>query len=314
MLSKAFGAGVMQLSHTGPMDLLAACQAFVSVADRGSFTRGAAWVGVSQSVASRRIAGLEGRLGGPVLDRSGRAPTLTPLGRHLLPTARRMVEAADELLLGADEARSSAVPLAVPEGCDVRDLAAVELAGRDAGTLLALVPAGPRARAELLSQGRVVAAVLACPAPEAVWRVPLGVGRAVAAPGRVHLDQLRPDRDRTAVLAPRLWVLPEDDVPHLLDPLVSAAAAAGMAAAQVAVATSTNSALAAVLASDDLVVVSRQEAARLELAWSPLAAPPLVRGHTLESLATPWVARRMRRTVGAAVAVALGADGGREGS
>lgn len=298
----------MQLRHTAGVDLLAACQAFVSVADRGSFTRGAAWVGVSQSVASRRIAALESRLGGTVLDRTGRAPTLTPLGRHLLPTARRLVDAADELVVGADEARSIAVPLAVPEGCDVRDLAAVELAGRDAGTCLALVPAGPRSREEMLSQGRVVAAVLACPAPEAVWRVTLGVGRAVGRPGRVHLDQLRPGRDQEASLARKLWVLPEDEVPHLLDPLVAAAEAAGMAAAQVAVATSTNSALAAVLASDDLMLLSPQDAERLDLAWSPLAGPLLQRGYTLESLTTPWVARRMRRTIGAAVATTLGAE------
>jgi DNA-binding transcriptional LysR family regulator len=311
MLSKAHEVITMQFLHTGLVDLLAACQAFVSVADRGSFTRGAAWVGVSQSVASRRIASLEGRLGGAVLDRSGRAPTLTPLGRHLLPMARRMVAAAEELLLEADEARLSALSLAVPEGCDVRDLAAVELAGRDAETRLVMVAAGPHIRPELLSRGQVAAAVLACPPGETSWRVRLGVARAVGRPGRVHLDELRPGRDDAAALAPRLWLLPEDDVPHVRDALVAAAGAAGLAQSQVAVATSASSALASVLVSEDLVVLSRRDATRLELPWAPLAAPALRRGYALESSALS-TRRRLRQVVGAELAIALGVDDGPE--
>jgi DNA-binding transcriptional LysR family regulator len=298
----------MRVLHTVAVDLVAACQAFVSVADRGSFTRGAAWVGVSQSVVSHRIASLEGRLGGAVLDRSGRAPTLTPLGRHLLPTARRIVQEAEELILGADEARLSAVSLAVPEGCDVRDLAAVELAGRDADTRLVMVAAGPRNRQEMLSRGQVAAAVLACPPEEAVWRVQLGVGSAVGRRGRVHLDQLRPAREARVTAAVRIWLLPEDDVPHVRDPLVAAAEAAGMAPSQVAVATSAGSALASVLASDDLAVLTRRDAERLELPWAPLAAPSLQRGYALESTAAS-VAPRLRAAVGDALEGALGVDG-----
>jgi DNA-binding transcriptional LysR family regulator len=41
------------------MDTLAACRAFVSVSDAGSFTIGAAAAQIPQSVASRRVAALE---------------------------------------------------------------------------------------------------------------------------------------------------------------------------------------------------------------------------------------------------------------
>jgi DNA-binding transcriptional LysR family regulator len=307
MSSRSRVEQVMQNVQTVRVDLLAACQAFVSVADRGSFTHGATWVGVSQSVVSRRIAGLERRLGGTVLDRSGRTPSLTPLGRHLLPTARRMVEAAEELILCAEESRLSAVPLAVPEGCDVRDLAAVQLAGRDADSRLELVPARPHARPEMLSRLQVLAAVLPCPPEEAVWRVQLGAAGAVPRTGRMHLDQLKPGRQSSAAQAPRLWLLPEDDVPHVRDPLVVAAESFGLAPFQVAVAASAASALAAVLASSDVVLLSRSEAVRLDLSWAPLASPVLQRGYNLKA-SVPSEARRILKAVGAELAHALGVD------
>lgn len=65
---------------------------FVQVGERGSFTLGAAAAGVPQPVVSRRIAALERHLGGLLFDREGRRAALTPFGRDLLPSARRLVE------------------------------------------------------------------------------------------------------------------------------------------------------------------------------------------------------------------------------
>ena len=103
------------------MDLVAACEAFVSVAERGSFTRGAAAVGMSQPGASRRIAALERHLGVPLLDRSGRSPALTPAGHRVLEPARQVLRASETLLLEAEEAGLRSLHLAVPTGCDVRE-------------------------------------------------------------------------------------------------------------------------------------------------------------------------------------------------
>ena len=311
MLSKTQTRVLMQSMHTDRVDMLSACEAFVSITDRGSFTRGAAWVGISQSVASRRIAALEHRVGGRVLERSGRAPTLTRLGEQLIPTARRMVETAEAFMLAVDEANLSAVDIAIPQGCDVRDQAAIELAGRDTGLNVALTEAAPHARRALLSSRRVAAAVLTKPGSDATWRIPLGVAGALARTGRVHLDHLRPVRAEGHGRAARVWLLPEDDVPHVRDPLVAAAQAAGMAPAQVAVAPSMSAALASVLGSSDLLVAAQHEATRLDLAWMPLAAPDLYRGYSLVA-ASSSEAERLRTDVGGALGRALGAPDRRE--
>lgn len=307
MLSKTVLPTSMRITHNRRMDLIAACEAFVSVAERGSFTRGAAAVGMSQPGVSRRISALERHLGVSLLERSGRTPALTPAGHRLLGPARQVIRASDTLLLEADEERLRALHLAVPTGCDVRELAAVELAGRDAGLQLVLTEAAPRPRAELLANGRVEAQVAPVPGDEGDWSVLLGLASALPRPGRVHLDQLRPSRRTPAAEAPRLWLLPEDDVPHLRDPLFAAAESAGLAPAQVAVTTSLAAALTSVLASTDLVLLSEHEARRIDLAWSPLASPPLRRGYALAG-ATSSDAARLRESVGDALGAALGAD------
>jgi DNA-binding transcriptional LysR family regulator len=287
--------------------MLGCCRVFVTVADRHSFTRGAAWIGLSQPVASRRISALEQRLGGQLLDRAGRTATLTTLGQHLLPIARRLVEAADELVLHADETRLAAVPIAIPEGCEVRDVAAVDLAGRDADTNVLLIAAQPRARTELLSLGQVRAAVLACAIAESTWHTTLGVGRALTSTGPLHLDSLRPDRRRSVTRGPRIWLLPEDDVPHIRDPLVAAAESAGLAPSQVSIAASPAAALASVLASSDVLIASRREARSFDLPWAQLADVDLSRGYVLRSSGSAEV-RRLATAVGDALAEALGVE------
>lgn len=263
------------------MDLLESCRAFISVADRGSFTQGAAAARTSQSAASRRIAALEAELGGPLFDRSARRAALTVFGRRMLPTARTLVDAAESLTYQALTERSSPVRLAVPEGCDVRDLAGLELSGRDRGIPLVLVPAAPAVRAQVVATDQVDLALIACPADQAVWDLPLGLAGALESTVAADIAQLRPgrldDRDQHRTV----WLLPEDDVPHLRDPLVRYAEASGLLTSQMRMATSPAAALAAVLASTDLLLCSRAEAASMELSWQQLASPGLRRGHAL---------------------------------
>lgn len=71
---------------------------FQSVADAGSFGRGAARLHLSQPTVSERMARLERDLGKPLFVRSGRGVRLTPVGERLLPYAARCLALADEAL------------------------------------------------------------------------------------------------------------------------------------------------------------------------------------------------------------------------
>jgi DNA-binding transcriptional LysR family regulator len=66
-------------------------QAFLSIAERGSFSRAAAHLNLSQTALSHRIRKLEDDLGFRLLARTTRQVALTPAGLELLPTARRMI-------------------------------------------------------------------------------------------------------------------------------------------------------------------------------------------------------------------------------
>lgn len=287
------------------MDLVAACRAFVSVAERGSFTSGAARLGISQSVASRRVAALEQQLGGPVLDRRGR-PTPTVLGQRVLATARHLVATADRLHLEAEDARALVWQVAVPRGWSVGDLVALDLAGRDHDLAVHAVEGAPTERGELLATRAVQAALVRRPAEEATWRAPLGVATATPREDAVHLAALRRTRRDAGRPRPRLWLLEEDDVPHVRDRLVAAAEAAGLAPTQVALAPSPAAAVAAVLTSTDLLLASPHEAARHDLPWAPLGGLDLHRGYDLAA-AAPGDAVRLREAVGSALAAGLGA-------
>lgn len=261
------------------MDLLPACRAFVAVAERGSFTRGAAAVGMSQPVASRRIAALERHVGGLLLDRSARRPSPTPLGRRLLPPARRLVAAAEAFELDAEDGRLDALHLAVPDGWDPRDAAGVEIAGADHGLRLVLQPCAPAERAAAVTEHRAGAAIVPTAPDLAHWTCPLGLAAAVGGDDVAHLHALRPSRGRDD--APRVWLLPEDDVPAVRDPLAAAVDAAGLSPRQLVVAGSAGAALAAALTSRDVVVAGEADAERWQLAWRPLAHPVLIRAHAL---------------------------------
>jgi len=252
------------------VDLVAACRAFVAVSGYASFTAGAAAAHIPQSVASRRIAALERHFGARLFDRSTRTVTLTPFGRDMLPSARRLVDLAEAMEHAAVRARLRPFRLAVPAVCAPRALARLVAQARRHELLLEAHPAEPAERAELARVLEVRAALVAVPPAEATWRVPLGLaGRAEPALPALYLETLRVGRADGEAPARRVWIQPEDDVPHVRDPVMRLRDALGLRPGQVRVAASLVAAAAEVLGSADLLLCSQLQAAELGLHWRP---------------------------------------------
>lgn len=76
---------------------------FAAVAETGSFTRGAARVGMPKSSVTRAIAALEEELGERLLQRTTRTVTITPAGRKLLEQVRPHVTALARIGAGEPE-------------------------------------------------------------------------------------------------------------------------------------------------------------------------------------------------------------------
>jgi DNA-binding transcriptional LysR family regulator len=68
-------------------------EAFVAIADYGSFQRAAESLHLSQAALSHRLRKLEDDLGSPLLIRSSREVSLTAIGQGLLPDARVLLKA-----------------------------------------------------------------------------------------------------------------------------------------------------------------------------------------------------------------------------
>src|SRR5258708_25880735 len=72
--------------------------AFLGVARRGRFTRGAEDVGLSQSALSLSVRQLENELGLKLLDRTTRQVQLTSVGQTLVASGSRLVDELDATL------------------------------------------------------------------------------------------------------------------------------------------------------------------------------------------------------------------------
>jgi DNA-binding transcriptional LysR family regulator len=73
-------------------------QAFVAVAEAGSINRAARRLHLTQPAVTRRLQSLEAALGAVVLlDRRIRPPVLTPVGRQVLESCRRVLSAVGDL-------------------------------------------------------------------------------------------------------------------------------------------------------------------------------------------------------------------------
>jgi DNA-binding transcriptional LysR family regulator len=72
-------------------------QAFLAVADAGSFSRAAQRLYLTQPAVSKRLASLEDELGLRLFDRIGRSVSLTHAGSRLLPRARKLLLQAQDM-------------------------------------------------------------------------------------------------------------------------------------------------------------------------------------------------------------------------
>ncbi|WP_266181366.1 LysR family transcriptional regulator [Dyella humicola] len=91
------------------MDLIAALQSFLRVAQTGSFSAVAAERGVTQPAVSRQVSALEDYLGIRLVHRSTQAVTLTDEGREFVASAQHLVDAAEALQHAAGHRRGKPV-------------------------------------------------------------------------------------------------------------------------------------------------------------------------------------------------------------
>lgn len=286
------------------VDLVAACRVFVHVGERGSFTLGAATARVPQSVASRRIASLELHLGERLFDRSSRRAALTTFGRDMLPFAKRLVQLADALQDNAEQAKLRPLVLAVPDTCSVRQLARLAAAARVDGTVLDFRNAGPTERAEMMRSREVRVALVAVPQDEATWAVPLGLAATANTSTRpLRIETLRPRRGQQTFQ--RIWIQPEDDVPHIRDRMEEISHRAALVPAQITVAASLTSAVSDVMRTGNLLLCPAAQTDELGLHWRPIAGVSVVRGFSAAA-AIREDAQRLRESLWSQVASCLG--------
>lgn len=79
------------------VDVVVALKSFLRVAETGSFSLAAADLGLTQSAASRQVAGLEDHFAVRLFHRSTGGLALTAEGERTLDLARRVLESVDEL-------------------------------------------------------------------------------------------------------------------------------------------------------------------------------------------------------------------------
>ncbi|MEX2691883.1 LysR family transcriptional regulator [Rhizobium mongolense] len=83
---------------------LAGLRYFVEVADRGSFTAAAAWLGVSTSTLTRSVSTLEDDLGLTLFERTRHGVHLAASAQTVLDETRRMLASLDSVATAADGA------------------------------------------------------------------------------------------------------------------------------------------------------------------------------------------------------------------
>lgn len=164
-------------------------RAFVAVVDAGGFTRAAGRLGVSQSTVSEAVHALERVLGAEVFVRGVRRPRLTPAGERLLPGARRVLAALDEVVRGVAEA-------------DAEARATVALGTSESVSAYVLPPVLAEVRREWPGT-RFVVTTDACPAIRAAVRdrrLDLGLVLGTA-DGGGEVESVRLARGRVALVA-----------------------------------------------------------------------------------------------------------------
>ena len=132
------------------MDRFAAIATFTLVAEEGGFSRAAAELGISKSVASRQIAALERELGGQLLERTTRTVSLTEKGRAYLERAKAILselETADRAFAAPHNELAGLVRVAAPTAFGTSRLA---------GTAAAFMFRHPKITADIVLTDRPV--------------------------------------------------------------------------------------------------------------------------------------------------------------
>ncbi|MBM4795640.1 LysR family transcriptional regulator [Streptomyces sioyaensis] len=132
-------------------------RAFTAVAEALHFTRAAAGLHVAQQALSRDIRRLEREVGATLFVRSTRQVALTPDGQRLLPYARRVLSAHDELAAAFRPApeRPLLVDVRAPVGTAHRLLAAARERVADSVELVARFHSGLAGAASEVADGRL---------------------------------------------------------------------------------------------------------------------------------------------------------------
>lgn len=132
------------------MDRLSTLEVFVAVAERGSFSKAAEDLGLSNSAVSKQVAALEDRLGARLLNRTTRRVSLTDVGQAYWERARGVLADLEEADAAAaslhDEARGL-LKLSVPFSFSLRHLSPV---------LSEFMAAHPRLEVDLVLNDRFV--------------------------------------------------------------------------------------------------------------------------------------------------------------
>lgn len=188
-------------------------RAFTAVAEELHFTQAAARLYVAQQALSRDIRRLEVALGAELFARTTRSVRLTADGELLLPHARRVLAAHDEL---AAAFAAAGRPLLVDIGAPV-------------GTALRVLDEARAAAPELELTARFHSGLTGAAAEILTGRLDVSFGRVAGlAPAAVsHLDHLPVRYERMAVLLPgdhRLAALPEVPLAALAGEALYAAA------------------------------------------------------------------------------------------
>lgn len=79
------------------MDVVAALRTFLRVAETGSFSSAALDLSLTQPAVSRQISSLEAHYSTRLLHRSTSGLSLTVEGEHMIPMARKVIDAMEAL-------------------------------------------------------------------------------------------------------------------------------------------------------------------------------------------------------------------------
>jgi DNA-binding transcriptional LysR family regulator len=166
---------------------------FARVAELGSVRKAAEAIGIAQPALTGLLADLESLIGAPLFERHARGMHLTAMGRELLPTARRVLGAIDDVAQQAAALQSQAqhVVRVGAIGAAIGGLltpALPALALRHPDLLIQLVEADAPQLGQLVAQDEIDVALCRSPArvPQGWNFEPLLSDRFVVVAGRAH--------------------------------------------------------------------------------------------------------------------------------